>query len=94
MPEPDYLERTLGYLCDPQVGYVQTPQVYYNQQASLVARGSAEESYLYYSALQMASYALGEPTITGSHTVHRTAALRAVGGFPAHDAEDLYITLL
>jgi cellulose synthase (UDP-forming) len=94
VPEPDYLERTLGYLRDPQVGYVQSPQVYYNQEASLIARGAAEESYAYYSAVQMANYSFGEPTVTGSHTVHRMGALRAVGGYPPHDAEDLYLTML
>jgi len=94
VPEPDYLVRMLGYLCDPQVGYVQSPQVYYNQEASLVARGAAEESYGFYSAVQMANYAFGEPTVTGSHTVHRMSALRAVAGFPPHDAEDIYLTML
>jgi len=87
VPEPDYLERTLGYLRDPQVGYVQSPQVYYNQEASIIARGAAEESYAFYSAVQMANYAFGEPTVTGSHSVHRIGALRAVQGFPPHDAE-------
>ena len=94
VPEPDYLERTLGYLRDPQVGYVQSPQVYYNQEASLIARGAAEESYGYYSAVQMANYSFGEPTVTGCHTVHRVGALRAVGGYPPHDAEDIYLTML
>lgn len=94
IPEAEYLERTLGYFCDPDVGYVQPPQFYYNQEASFIARGAAEESYTYYSSLQMAGYAMGEPTVTGSHSVHRVAALRALGGFPAHDAEDLYLTML
>ena len=94
VPEPDYLERTLGYLQDPEVGYVQAPQFYYNQDASLIARGAAEESYAYYSSGQMANYSFGEPTVTGSHTVHRLAALREVGGYPAHDAEDLFLTMV
>lgn len=94
VPEPSYLERTLGHLRDPGVGYVQAPQVYYNQDASFIARGAAEEVYAFYSSHQMASYAMGEPIVTGSHSIHRVAALREVGGFPAHDAEDLYITML
>jgi cellulose synthase (UDP-forming) len=94
VPERDYLERTLGHLRDQAVGYVQAPQVFYNQDASFVARGAAEETYAFYSSHQMASFAMGEPIVTGSHSVHRVAALREVGGFPAHDAEDLYITML
>jgi cellulose synthase/poly-beta-1,6-N-acetylglucosamine synthase-like glycosyltransferase len=94
VPEHDYLERTLGYFRDPGVGYVQAPQVYYNQGESFIARGAAEETYDYYSCHQMAGYALGHPIIIGSHNLHRLAALRAVGGFPRYDAEDLRLTLL
>lgn len=94
VPERNYLTRTLGYFSDPGVGYVQPAQFYYNQDASLVARGAAEESYDFYSSGQMAAHAFGEPTIVGSHTVHRLSALRELGGVPPHEAEDVYLTLL
>jgi len=94
VPVRSYLVRLLGYFRDPGVAYVQAPQVYYNQRASFIARGAAEETYGYYSCDEMASYALGHPIVIGSHSVHRTTALRDVGGFPAHDAEDLYLTML
>ncbi len=94
VPEPDYLDRTLGYFRDPGVGYVQAPQVYYNESASFIARGAAEETYDFYSSHQMAGYALGHPIIIGSHNLHRAAALRAVGGFPNVDAEDLRLTMM
>lgn len=94
VPERRFLERMLGYLVDPAVGYVQAAQVYYNQDASFIARGAAEETYAYYSSHQMASYAMGHPIVTGCHNVHRTTALADVGGFPPHDADDLLITLL
>jgi cellulose synthase (UDP-forming) len=76
------------------VAYVQAPQVYYNQRASFIARGAAEETYAYYSSHLMASYGLGHTIVIGSHTVHRVRALESVGGFPAHDAEDLYLTMV
>ncbi|HUF31550.1 MAG TPA: glycosyltransferase family 2 protein [Gemmatimonadaceae bacterium] len=94
VPERHYLTSTLGYFHDPQIGYVQAPQVFYNQEASWIARGAAEETYDYYSAHQMASYGLGHPIVVGAHTAHRVAALREAGGFAAHDADDLLITLL
>ncbi len=93
VPEADYLDRTLGYFRDPGIGYVQPPPVYYNSSASFVARGAAEETYGYYSCHQMASYALGHPIVVGSHGLHRITALRDVGGYPDHDAEDLYLTI-
>jgi cellulose synthase (UDP-forming) len=93
IPAPAFLERTLGHLRDERIGYVQAPQLYYNQPASLVAQGAAEETYAYYSSIQMTSYALGYPIVTGCHTVQRTSALRDVGGYPAHEADDLLITI-
>ncbi len=93
IPRPDFLERVLGYFSDSSVGYVQSAQVYYNQKASFIARGAAEETYDYYSTLQMTSHSFGYPVVTGCHNTHRVAALREVGGFSAHDADDLLITL-
>ena len=94
VPSRDFLSKLLGYFRDPAVGCVQAPQVYYNQEASFIARGAAEESYAFYSSFQMAYHALGYPVVIGSHGVHRLSALRSVGGFPAHEAEDLYLTML
>jgi cellulose synthase (UDP-forming) len=94
VPDRDFLVHILGYFADPEVGYVQAAQVYYNQAASLVARGAAEETYAYYSSIQMSSYAVGYPIVTGCHNAHRSVALRDVGGFAAHEADDLLITVL
>lgn len=94
VPERTFLSTVLGYFEDPTIGYVQAPQVYSNQDASFIARGAAEESYAFYSSIQMASYGLGYPIIVGCHNTHRVSALREVGGFPPHDADDLLLTLL
>lgn len=93
VPQPDYLDNVLGYFRDPAVGYVQVAQAYYNQSAGMIARGAAEETYAYFSALQMAGYGMGYPIIVGGHNAHRMSALAAVGGLAAHDADDLLLTL-
>lgn len=90
----DFLCRVLGYFKDPSIGYVQSAQAYYNQKAGFIARGAAEETYSYFSSIQMAAYGLGYPIIVGSHNTHRMIALRQVGGFAPHDADDLMLTLL
>ena len=41
----------------------------------------------------MSSYAIGYPIVTGCHNTHRVTALREVGGFAAHEADDLLITI-
>jgi len=94
VPVSSFLSNVLGYFDDPLVAYVQVAQAYYNQQASFIARGAAEETYAYYSVTQMASYAMGYPVLVGGHTTHRVAALKQMGGFAPHDAEDLLLTLL
>ncbi|MBD0305458.1 MAG: glycosyltransferase [Nitrospiraceae bacterium] len=93
VPRSAFLSKVLGYFDDPNVGYVQAAQAYYNQNASFIARGAAEETYAYYSSVQMASYGLGYPIVIGCHNTHRIAALQHVGGFAPHDADDLLITL-
>ncbi|MGQ0639847.1 MAG: glycosyltransferase family 2 protein [Gemmatimonadaceae bacterium] len=94
IPEPTFLTRVLGFFRDPAIAFVQVPQVYYNHDASFIARGAAEETYGFYSVHEMASYGAGHPIIVGCHNTHRVAALQAVGGFSPHDADDLVLTLL
>ena len=94
VPDPDFLLRVIGQFDDREIGYVQAAQVYYNQAASFIARGAAEETYAYYSSVQMTSYALGYPIITGCHNTHRVTALRSIGGFAPHEADDLLMTMM
>ncbi len=93
VPKRDFLLNVLGYFEDPRIGYVQAAQVYYNQKASFIARGAAEDSYAFYGPIQMISYALGYPIVVGCHNTHRVTALKQVGGFAPHAADDLLITL-
>ncbi|HEV8365385.1 MAG TPA: glycosyltransferase family 2 protein, partial [Gemmatimonadaceae bacterium] len=94
MAEPQFLRRVLGYFRDPAIAFVQAPQVYYNQGASFIARGAAEETYGFYSVHEMATYGASHPIIVGCHNTHRVAALKAIGGLSPHDADDLMLTLL
>ncbi len=94
IPKPTFLSSVLGYFDDPEIGYVQTPQAYYNQNASFIARGAAEETYAYYSSTEMFCHAMGYPIVVGCHSTHRVSALKEIGGYPAHDAEDLLLTIL
>jgi cellulose synthase (UDP-forming) len=88
-----FSQMSWAFFADSDVGYVQAPQAYYNQRASFIATGAAEQTYAYSSCIQMADYAVGYPIIMGCHNTHRTSALRAIGGFAQHDADDLLLTL-
>ena len=77
VPQKSFLVAVLGYFEDARVGYVQAAQAYYNQDASFIARGAAEETYAHYSSVQMAAYGMGYPVIVGCHNSHRMTALQA-----------------
>src|SRR5262249_9624010 len=47
----------------------------------------------YYSCTQMAAYNFDNPAVVGCHNTHCVTALKEVGGFAAHDADDLLIGL-
>ena len=94
VPKENFLLKVLGYFKDPRIGYVQAAPAYYNQNASFIARGAAEETYSYFSSIQMTNYSLGFPIINGSHNTHRVAALKEIHGFAPHDADDLLATSL
>jgi cellulose synthase (UDP-forming) len=92
--KPNYLLEVIGYFDDEKIGYVQPAQVYSNQDASFVARAAAEETYAYFSSVQMTAFAVGYPIVVGCHNAHRVTALREIGGFAAHEADDMVMTLM
>jgi cellulose synthase (UDP-forming) len=94
IPCPNYLNKVLGYFRDESVAYVQPAQAYYNQQSSFIAAAAAEETYAYYSSIQMISFAVGFPMIVGCHNAHRISALQQIGGFAPHEADDMVMALL
>lgn len=93
-PSRAFLAAAVGYFVEPAIAYVQFPQVYYNDRgAGFVARGAAEETYGYYGITQLVAHGGGWPVIVGCHTTTRVAALRELGGFAVHDADDMLLAL-
>jgi len=88
IPKPDFLSRTLPYFANPDVGFVQVVQAYYNLRDSWVAWGAAEQTFGFYGATQMGLAGLGIPTAIGANCTFRRAALDSVGGHAEHLAED------
>lgn len=86
--KPDLLEKTLGYFRDPRVAFVGGPQIYGNVEESFIARGSAEQAYGFYGALQQATAGQGFQLFIGTVHVIRTEALRSIGGYAPHIVED------
>jgi cellulose synthase (UDP-forming) len=92
-PSPYLLDRTLGYLEDPSVGFVQSVQGYRNQKDSVVARGAAEQSYHFYGPYMMGMHGCGTTQAIGANCVFRRAALDSIGGHAPGLAEDMHTSM-
>ena len=88
VPFPNFLERTLGYFRDPDVGFVVAPQVYGNLNECFVARGAAEHAYIFHGIIQRAGGVLGTPVLIGTNHLYRTTAWNQMGGYQDCIIED------
>ena len=88
-PERDFLERTLGFFNDPQVGFIQVMLTFKNGQDSWVAQAAAETSLEFYNPTSLGTHGIGGATMMGSNALIRRAALNSIGGYQPGLAEDL-----
>jgi cellulose synthase (UDP-forming) len=85
---PDFLTRTLGHFRNPRIAFVGTPQIYGNMR-NLIARGAAQQTYLFYGPIMQALSRRKMSLLIGANHVVRVVALRDVGGYQGHLTEDL-----
>jgi len=88
IPAPDFLKRTLGYFKDPDVGFVVAPQVYGNLEENWIAKGSAEQAYVFHGVIQRGANALGAPLLIGTNHLYRPTAWRQIDGYQDSIIED------
>ncbi|MDG5815914.1 glycosyltransferase family 2 protein [Chitinispirillales bacterium ANBcel5] len=93
IPEDNFFHQVLGHFDDPQVGFVQVVQGYYNQSESFVARASAEQTYDFYGPTMMGMQGLGTTVAIGANCTFRRSALESIGGHAVHLAEDLVTSI-
>ncbi len=93
LAEPDILHKTLGHFKDPDVGFVQIVQGYYNQDESFVAKAGAEQTYGFYGPTMMGMNGLGTPVAIGANCTFRRAALASIEGHAVDLAEDLVTSM-
>ena len=94
IPQQDFLRRCIGFLSEPDVGLVQTPQCFLN--ADPVMRNLGMESWLlsdeesFYRWIQPVRDGWGAVVCAGTSFVARRSALESVGGFVGNAiSEDL-----
>jgi hypothetical protein len=76
---PDFLSRALAALSEPGLAFVQFPQAYRN--GAPQTEGLTGEYAHYFDVFMPAAQAAGAPLLTGTLSVIRRDALRAVGGW-------------
>ncbi|HJT18262.1 MAG TPA: glycosyltransferase family 2 protein [Thermoanaerobaculia bacterium] len=93
IPFPEFLDRVLGYFADPEVGFVQVAQAYYNPPESFVARAAAEQTFAFYGPIMQGMHGTGTSVAIGANCTFRRAALESVGGHGIGLAEDLVTSI-
>ncbi len=92
VPQPNYLQRVLGYFRDPNVAYVVGPQVYGNYTSGLnglVTRWAESQASFFQSTIQRAGNASTSPMFVGTNYAVRMPVLDQIGGFQPCITEDM-----
>ena len=82
IPHADFLERTLGHLESPDVGFVQTPQYYANAAGNPICTAAAAQQNLFFGPIARGKDGVGAMMCCGTNVVFRREALDEVGRFP------------
>lgn len=88
VPGPDFLQRSLGYFRDPDVGFVVAPQVYGNLDENWIAKGSAVQAYVFHGVIQRGGNGLRAPLLIGTNHLYRPSAFAVIGGYQDSIIED------
>jgi cellulose synthase (UDP-forming) len=95
VPHEDFLTKTMPYLADPGVAFVQTPQFYGNYRKNLVTGSAWAQQELFFGAICRGKDARGAAFMCGTNMVLRRTALDEVGGLcETNIAEDFVTSLL
>ena len=96
VPTRNFLQRTVGFFQDPEVGLVQTPQSFYNPDP--IARNLGLEGILtpdeevFYRQIQPMRDGVGGVVCSGTSFVVRRSALEQTGGFVTESLSEDYFT--
>jgi cellulose synthase (UDP-forming) len=88
IPEPWFLERSIGYFNDPDTGFVVAPQVYGNSAENWIAKGSAQMAYIFEAIVQRGANGFGAAILIGTNHLYRTSCWRQIGGYQDALIED------
>lgn len=95
VPYEDFLEKTMPFIADQKVAFVQTPQFYGNYRKNLVTASAWAQQELFFGPICRGKDARGAAFMCGTNMVLRRSALDEVGGLcETNIAEDFVTSLL
>lgn len=94
VPQPDFLDQTLGYFRDPKTAIVQLPQEFYNlDSVQHQSSGTAwHEQQLFYHVIQLGKNAINAAFWCGSPSILRRSALESIGGVATDSITEDFLT--
>nr|WP_294947888.1 glycosyltransferase family 2 protein [uncultured Mucilaginibacter sp.] len=93
VPVPEFLDPIIAHFDNPEVGYVQIVQAYYNQRIGWIAKGAAQQTYQFYGPMMMCMNSYGTVQAIGANCTFRRTALESIGGHAAGLAEDMHTSM-
>ena len=92
--DPAFLEATLGWMEDPKIAFVQTPQYYANTEDNRIAAASWAQQALFFGAICRGKDGLDAVFCCGTNVLFRREAFESVGGFPTNSlTEDFELSI-
>jgi cellulose synthase (UDP-forming) len=92
--DPGFLEATLGWMDDPKMAFVQTPQYYANTDTNRIAAASWAQQALFFGAICRGKDGLNAVFCCGTNVLFRREAFESVGGFPTNSlTEDFELSI-
>ena len=98
VPQKDFLQRTVGFFENDEVGIVQTPQHFYNpdpiQNNLLLYDSWPDEQRLFFDVIQPGLDGWDAAMCCGSCSIARRSDIEDIGGFPTESITEDYLTSL
>lgn len=94
VPQPGYIDRTLGYFENEKLAYIQMPQEFYNQDSIQHKSGDWHEQSLFFRVIQPGKNYSNSAFWCGSPSIVRRSALEQVGGVATETiTEDIHTSV-
>jgi cellulose synthase (UDP-forming) len=99
IPLPEFIEQTVGYFDDPTVGFVQSPQSFYNTESFTFRRRGGQdagwhEQGMFYGGVQPTKNRTNSAIYTGTSAMLRRSALDSTEGFATDTpTEDIHTSI-